>query len=287
MTVSPTPPTASAEAVAPAEPRRPRTVTHTRVVRTTQLTPHMVRVVLGGETVGALDPTTFTDRYIKLQFPPEVDGQRERLRTYTIRSFDADAGQLSVDFVIHGDEGLAGPWAAAAQPGDPMSFVGPGGAYAPSTEADWHLFIGDESALPAIAAALEALPAQARAKVFCEVGGPDDEQDLVCAAQPVDGELITWVHRTGETSPLVDAVTGWTFPAGAPQVFLHGDAGFVKDLRRHLRGERGVPVAALSASGYWRRGRTEEGWRSEKADWKAAVDSDEAGLAPLVSAQQA
>lgn len=267
-----------AQAPEPSAPQRVRVTTRTRVVRTERLTPHMVRVVLGGETVGALDPTAFTDRYIKLQFPPEVEGQRERLRTYTIRSFDAAAGELSVDFVIHGDEGLAGPWAAAAQPGDPMSFVGPGGAYAPSAEADWHLFIGDESALPAIAAALDELPVGARAKVFCEVGGPEDEQSLTCAAQPCDDELITWVHRTGGVSPLVDAVTGWTFPEGCPQVFLHGDAGFVKDLRRHLRGERGVPATALSASGYWRRGRTEEGWRSEKADWKAAVDSDEAGL---------
>lgn len=269
-------------------PKRVRVTTHTRVLRTERLTPHMVRIVLGGEGLATLDPTEFTDRYIKLQFPAEVDGQRERLRTYTIRSFDAAAREMAVDFVIHGDEGLAGPWAAAAQPGDPMSFVGPGGAYAPSAEADWHLFIGDESALPAIAAALEALPAGAHAKVFCEVGGPDDEQPLACAAQPCGSELVTWVHRTGEGSALIETVTGWTFPEGNPEVFLHGDAGFVKELRRHLRGERGVPTSALSASGYWRRGRTEEGWRSEKADWKAAVDSDEALLAgPLVSAEQA
>ncbi|SDC55906.1 NADPH-dependent ferric siderophore reductase, contains FAD-binding and SIP domains [Sanguibacter gelidistatuariae] len=290
MSVSPTPsaePTEPTERPEPAErggPRRARTSTQTRVVRTEQLTPHMVRVVLGGEALTALDPTAFTDRYVKLQFPPEVEGQRERLRTYTIRSFDAAAGELALDFVIHGDEGLAGPWAAAAQPGDPMSFAGPGGAYAPSAAADWHLFIGDESALPAIAAALEVLPAGARAKVFCEVGGPDDEQELVSAAQACDADLITWVHRTSGGSPLVDTVTAWTFPEGTPEVFLHGDAGFVKDLRRHLRGDRGVPVSALSASGYWRRGRTEEGWRSDKASWKAAVDSDEA---KLISAEQA
>ena len=269
--------------------RRERVSTLVHVVRTEQLTPHMVRVVLGGPALDGFAPTEFTDRYIKLQFPPEVEGQRERLRTYTIRSFDAAAAEMSVDFVIHGDEGLAGPWAAAAQPGDPMRFVGPGGAYAPSDTADWHLFIGDESALPAIAAALEALPAGARAKVFCEVGGPDDEQPLASAAEPCGSELVTWVHRTGEGSPLVDLVTGWTFPDGTPEVFLHGDAGFVKDLRRHLRGDRGVPPAALSASGYWRRGSTEEGWRSAKAEWKAAVETDEAqlvGAAPG-SAEQA
>lgn len=287
MTVPPVPnPTATAvsdasaaPAAAPEPARRERVATRTRVVRTERLSPHMVRVVLGGEDVAALDPTPFTDRYVKLLFPAEVEGQRERQRTYTIRSVDTAAAELTVDFVVHGDEGLAGPWAAAAQPGDPMSFYGPGGAYAPSPDADWHLFVGDESALPAIAAALEALAPGARAKVFLEVAGPADEQHLDSAGRATEGELVTWVHRdSAGPRGLVDAVTGWTFPAGEPQVFLHGDAGMVKELRRFLRAERGVTPQALSASGYWRRGRTEEGWRSDKAEWNASVQVDEASL---------
>lgn len=280
--------TAAAPAPAAREGRPVRVPTHSTVVRTERLTPHMVRVVLGGPGVAAIDPTPFTDRYVKLCFPPEVEGQRERLRTYTIRWFDAEAAELAIDFVVHGDEGLAGPWAASVLPGAEISFLGPGGAYAPSADAPWHLLVGDESALPAVAAALEAMPAGAQVKVFLEVDGPAGEQPLTSPAVAVDGgPLVTWVHRGtsghatagAEDSPLVEAVTGWDFPDGTPQVFLHGDAGFVKDLRRHLRGERGVPVAALSASGYWRRGRTEEGWRSDKAAWKAEVDSDDAALA--------
>lgn len=270
----------------PREARPVRVPTQAIVVRTEWVSPSMVRVVLGGPGVAALDPTPFTDRYVKLCFPPEVEGQRDRLRTYTIRWFDAEASELAIDFVVHGDEGLAGPWAAAVRPGTEISFLGPGGAYAPSDEAPWHLLVGDESALPAIAAALEALPETASVKVFLEVDGPQGEQALTSLAQVVDGgPLVTWVHRgvvgraTPEDSSLVEAVVGWGFPEGTPQVFLHGDAGFVKDLRRHLRGARGVPVAALSASGYWRRGRTEEGWRSDKAAWKAEVDSDDAALA--------
>jgi len=253
-------------------------VTSATVLRTERLTPHMVRVVLGGEGVAGFDAGPFADRYVKLRFPPEVEGGRPRLRTYTIRSWDPAAGELAIDFVVHGEEGLAGPWAVAARPGDAMTFLGPGGAFDPSTEADWHLLVGDESALPAIAAVLEVLPAGARVKAFVEVDGPADEQALSTQAAAVDGEVVTWVHR-GAGEALVDVVQGWSFPGGVPEVFLHGDAGCVRELRRFVRLERGVRVDMLSASGYWRRGRTEEAWRSEKAGWKAAVEADEQGSA--------
>ena len=160
--------------------------------------------------------------------------------------------------------------------GDPISFFGPGGDYAPSGSADWHLLVGDESALPAIAAALEAMPDGVPVLAVVEVASADEEQALTSP-----GALdLRWVHRDehpdrapGEA--LVEAVEALTFLPGTPQVFLHGDAGFVRTLRRHVRLERQVPVTSLSASGYWRRGRTEEGWRAEKADWKAAVERDE------------
>lgn len=286
-TASPAPP--AVPSARPAREGRPvRVPTQAVVVRTERLTPHMVRVVLGGPGLADFEPGEFTDRYVKLCFPPETEGQPERRRTYTVRWFDAAAGELAIDFVVHGDAGLAGPWAASVQPGASMSLLGPGGAYAPSVDADWHLLVGDESALPAIASALEAMPPGARVKVFLEVDGPEGELPLTSPATAVDGgPLVTWVHRGTaghatagvDDSPLVEAVTGWEFPAGVPQVFLHGDAGFVRDLRRFLRGERSMPVSALSASGYWRRGRTEEGWRSDKAAWKADVESDDAALA--------
>ncbi|MBD7997080.1 siderophore-interacting protein [Oerskovia gallyi] len=259
-------------------PRKPeRVATHAVVVRTERLTPHMIRVVLGGEGLDGFDPGPHTDRYVKLLFPAAAGPEgRVPMRTYTIRSWDPAAHELAIDFVAHGDEGLAGPWASAAQPGDTMSFFGPGGDYAPSGGYDWHLLVGDESALPAIAAALEAVPDGAPVLAVVEVASAAEEQTLT---SPGDLDL-RWVHRDAhpDRAPgevLVEAVEALTFLPGQPQVFLHGDAGFVRTLRRHLRLERGVPVTALSASGYWRRGRTEEGWRAEKADWKAAVALDE------------
>ncbi|WDZ84748.1 siderophore-interacting protein [Micromonospora cathayae] len=270
---------------------RPKKVTTAHVVRTERPTPHVIRLVLGGDELVGLPVGEYTDHYVKLLFPqpgvtypepfdPAVirrDLPREqwpRLRAYTVRAWDPAAVELTIDVVHHGDEGVAGPWAAALRPGDPVRFTGPGGAYAPSPAADWHLLVGDESALPAIAASLERLPAGAPARVFVEVAGPEDEQPL-----PGPGAVeLVWLHRgtrpVGDS--LVEAVRALEFPPGAVHAFVHGEATFVKELRRLLRIERGVPREMLSISGYWRRGFDDEGWRSSKPDWNRQVEVEEA-----------
>lgn len=261
-----------------------------------RLTPHMIRVVLGGQGLASFTPDDFSDSYVKLLFPPagapyttpfdlaEVQDQYPKLqwpakRTYTVRAWDPSSLRLTIDFVYHGDKGLAGPWAANARPGDLIQLLGPGGAYLPDPDADWHLMVGDDAALPAIAASLERMPAGATARVFLEVEGPEDEQPL-----PTDAAAeIVWVHRSApESQPgetLVELVRNTEFPDGDAHAFVHGDAGFVKDLRRHLRFERGISRDRMSVSGYWRRGRDEEGWRAVKAEWKAAIDAEEQAAA--------
>lgn len=265
-----------------------RRMTSLEVRRTTRLSPHMVRVVLGGDDLAAFPDTPHTDRYVKLQFPrpgvscPEpldLDQVRDSLprdewpvvRTYTVRDLDHAAGELTIDFVHHGEEGVAGPWAAAAQPGDVLALTGPGGAYAPDPDAAWHLFVGDESALPAIGAACERVPAGRPVVALLEVADAAEHQTLA-------GDVaVTWLHRDpARPGQLVDAVRAAAFPAGLPvervQAFVHGEAGFVRDVRRHLLQERGVPRDALSVSGYWRRGRDEDGWRADKQAERAAQD---------------
>jgi NADPH-dependent ferric siderophore reductase len=277
--------------VADPNPRRRRTPRTGTVVRTVRLTPHVVRVVLGGEGLAGFAPQ-HTDSYVKLLFPPpgasyaapfDVEDVQERLpreqwpvtRTYTVRRWDAAAGELTVDFVVHGDEGVAGPWALAARPGDTLQLFGPGGAYTPDAAAGWHLLAGDETALPAIAAALEVLPEGARAEVFLEVAGPEERQEL--AAGP--GVRVTWVHRGAAPGvALVAAVLGADLPEGDVQVFVHGEAGAVRELRRFVRTGLGVPRERLSVSGYWRVGRTEDRWQAEKPEWNAAVEAEEQGL---------
>ncbi|OKK15280.1 FAD-binding protein [Streptomyces sp. CB00455] len=269
---------------------RARTVGTAVVVRTERLTPHMVRIVLGGDGLAGFDAGEFTDHYIKILFPPQgvaypepwdlhrirtdfPRAQWPRQRAYTVRSWDAEHRELALDFVVHGDEGLAGPWAARVQPGETVRFLGPGGAYAPEPTAGWHLLVGDESALPAIAAAMERMPAGARVHAFVEVEGPEAEQKV----STPDGTAPVWIHRgdrpIGEA--LVEAVTSLEFPSADVHAFVHGEAGFVKDLRRHLRMERGIPRERLSISGYWRLGETDEGWRAIKRDWNAAVEAEQ------------
>ncbi|MFI5958693.1 siderophore-interacting protein [Cryptosporangium sp. NPDC051539] len=273
------------------QPRRPRQAREATVLRTEQLTPHLIRVVLGGEGLASFPAGEFTDHYVKILFPrdgvayPEPfdleairnDLPREdwpRVRTYTVRSWDAETGELAIDFVYHGDEGVAGPWAAAAEPGDVLRFQGPGGAYAPGEDADWHLLVGDEAALPAIAASLERMPAGRPAHVFLEVAGPDEELKLT-----VDPDTrVTWVHRGDRMvgDALVEAVRALDWPEGAVQAFVHGEANFVKALRTLLRVEKDVPRERLSISGYWRRGRDEDGWQTTKGEWNAKVEEEEA-----------
>ena len=220
------------------------------VRRTERITPHMVRVTFTGDDL-AVD-NGFTDRYVKLLFPvdggfpPNLDtlprNEMPPRRTYTIRSAGND--ELTIDFVHHGDSGLAGPWAANAKPGDELYFLGPGGAYAPDPTADWHLLVGDEAALPAIGAALEQLPAQADVTAIV---GSNEPQDL-----PHD---VTWV----DPQHVVETVRNLTLPAGRGHAFVHGEASMVKELRGLVK-----DVAQLSISGYWRRGLHEDAFQAEK-----------------------
>ncbi|MFE1208054.1 siderophore-interacting protein [Streptomyces albidoflavus] len=272
-------------------PARKAPQTHlARVVRTERLTPHMQRIVLGGEGLAHFSADEFTDHYVKVLFPPkgvtypepfDIAAIRAELprdqwpvtRTYTVRRWDAAAREITVDFVVHGDSGLAGPWASAAVPGDEIRLLGPGGAYAPGDQADWHLLAGDESALPAIAAALEALPADAEVRAYVEISGPEEEQEI----DGPQGKNVVWLHRGDAPvgSLVTEAVRSLEFPEGEVLAFVHGEAGFVKELRRHLRMERGIAREQLSISGYWRLGHNEDGWQASKRDWNAQVEAEQ------------
>jgi NADPH-dependent ferric siderophore reductase len=270
------------------------------VVRVEQLTRHMIRVVLGDSGKGTgfdtFTPIGKTDAYVKLVFvddavdvgtleqPLTLDsftGLDHSVRTYTVRHADTERREITIDFVVHGDHGIAGPWAAAAAPGKRIFVMGPNGAYTPDPTADWHLLAGDEAALPAISAALEALPDNAIGKVFLEVAGPEDEIELTAPA----GVDVVWIYRggradligddcAGDNAPLVATVTEAPWLPGQVQVFIHGEAQAVMhNLRPYIRKVRGVDAKwASSISGYWRRGRTEETFRQ----WKRELAEAEA-----------
>lgn len=262
-------------------PERPQIVLE--VLERIRLTPHLVRIVAGGPGIAAVADNGFTDAYTKMIFAPaqagltppyDMEVLRDKLpiellpsrRTYSIRRFDLAAGQIWIDFVTHGDDGIAGPWAANAQPGDPVVLGGIGGGYAPDATADWHLLVGDESALPAIAAALEAMPADATGVAFIEVQNQSEQLEVTAPA----GIDVRWLHRgdseAGTTSLLADAVQEMDWRAGRVQVFAHGERGAMKMLRPHLTQERGVERADLSLSAYWAHGRREDAFQAEKRE---------------------
>jgi NADPH-dependent ferric siderophore reductase len=134
--------------------------------------------------------------------------------------------------------------------------------------------VGDDAALPAIAASLRRVPAGVPVFAVIEVDGPEHQQPL---DSPGDLRVI-WVHRSrgpGEDASLqLEAVQALSLPDGRGNAFVHGEATAVRFVRRHLVLERGLSVEQLSASGYWKLRRTDEEWRAEKRDWIQTAEAD-------------
>jgi NADPH-dependent ferric siderophore reductase len=265
-----------------ARPRKPAKPQAVLTVRSRQqLSLHTVRLVAGGPGIADLRTNDFTDKYVKIIFvdpslglsapydlaalrgslPPD---QRPITRTYTARWLDADRQQLAIDFVVHGDDGIAAPWASRAEAGDTIVVSGAGGAYHPDPSNDWHLFVGDESALPAICSALEALPADSRGIAYLETHDPEQYLD----AEPPRGVELNWLHRdTPGSQPhlLADAVLTGSWHSGPVGVFAHGERESMKAVRAALK-QRLTERDQLSLSGYWAYGRTEEVFQAEKRE---------------------
>jgi NADPH-dependent ferric siderophore reductase len=272
-------------------PQRKRTMRRATVVSSEWLSPSMVRVFFTGSDLEVMRDLPYTDHYIKMLFAPAgapyawpFDPEQVRAehqpehwpvtRTYTVRSFDEATSTMAVDFVVHGDEGLAGPWARRARPGAEIGFFGPGGAFVPDPAADAHLLIGDEAALPAIAASLERLDRSAKAHVFLEI----EEDDCRQPVPGPDGLRVTWVARGDRAhgEALAEAVRAARLPEGCLSIFVHGNAYMVRDLRRYLCAERGIVKSAISMSGYWRPGATEDLWQATKREFNAQAETQNA-----------
>ncbi|NLU83528.1 siderophore-interacting protein [Rhodococcus sp. HNM0569] len=242
------------------------------VVRAESLTPTMRRVVLGGSDLEGFPFLTMApDDHVKLFFPdaetgeitmPEIgpDGMRlvpgaprPQSRDYTIRAFDADALELTLDFVLH-THGIAGNWAAAAEPGDRVGVLGPRGSHKYPADYDWYLLAADETALPALSRWLEELPADKQVLAFAEVADASSEIDL--SGRP--GATVTYLHRgtsePGTTTLLDDAVRAADFLDGEVFAWVAGEAGSLKPIRRYLTRELGLPKGQVKVDGYWRRG---------------------------------
>ncbi len=258
----------------------PLTLRKVEVVRVTDLTPGMRRITLGGDQLRvftsangfpqpAFDSPAFDDD-IRLVFSypgqdaPVLPTQQEKgldmpraprplTRTYTVRRWDPETGELDVDFVKHGI-GVGTTWAYRAQTGDHIHFYGPSASRAMPNDADWLLVAGDDTAIPAIARLLDELPEGARAQVFVEVA----EEAHRVPLRSMPRAEVTWLVRggaeAGTTTHLVDAVKNTDWWDGRPFAWVAGERTAVRDLRRHLVEDRGVPKEDIDFTGYWRRG---------------------------------
>ncbi|MFI6808473.1 siderophore-interacting protein [Streptomyces luteogriseus] len=269
-----------------------------QVVRTRRLGPSLVRVTFGGPDLHAFH-SDGRDQSLSLFLPhpgqPEPvvplelgdgwwqgwrelpDDVRAVMRSYTLRALRREPDEIDIDFALHGIEpgaavraGPASRWAARATAGDRVLLLGPAVAdnrairFRPPEDTDLVVVWGDETAVPAASAIVEALPAGTRARVWLEVPHADDIQDLVTEA---DAE-ITWLvgdERGAEASPMaLDALRAADLPpTERPYIWIAGESGCVKELRRHFVRDRGIDRRRVTFVGYWRRGVSEEQLRSE------------------------
>lgn len=244
------------------------------VLRRERVSPNMVRVTFGGDDLTGFRFLGF-DHWCRLALPVDGGGELGRLpstfnlggylrylrlpkdtrpviRNYTLRQFRAGS-ELDIDFVVHGEEGIAGPWARDVEPGARAAFIDQGRGFAP-VPAEWTLVVADESALPAAVGILRDLPRESTGHALIEVL---DEAD-VQAVQAPEGMTVQWLVRDSAQPPgalALPALEDLTVPAGLPYAFAAGESSLATGARRHLVKARGVPKRNVGFAGYWKRGR--------------------------------
>ncbi|WP_243039768.1 siderophore-interacting protein [Dyella sedimenti] len=237
------------------------------VLRVERLTPHMQRVVFGGDALrGFLSVSP--DDHVKLFFPnregrlvlPSLEQGRlefpegaepSPMRDYTPRRYDDELNELTVDFVLHGD-GPASAWAEQAAPGQRIGAGGPRGSFIVAEDFDHYVMIGDETALPAIGRWLDELPYGAHAVVLAEIPGSADRQPLSSRAE-VD---LSWFERDGidpaGSQLLENALERLPELPGDSFWWIAAESGRARRMRQYLNEALGVPKEWVRATGYWK-----------------------------------
>lgn len=251
------------------ERRYPPQLWQVPVLRTETVTPRMIRVGVGGPQLADFPPITGEAHVVLYFYEPGAElpdpltlqtarnnfaSARPAMRSYTLRRVDPVAHELDIDFVVHDETGPAAAWAQRTGPGDTLIVVGPSPGYQPDPDIAEHLFVGDETALPAIEVLLGQLPASAHATVLVEVADQAEEQELLSAAS-VD---VHWLHRDGASAgregSLVRGLAGIEVPSGDVAVWAAGEKAAIQAARTHLLTERGLDRRQVRASSYWRIG---------------------------------
>jgi NADPH-dependent ferric siderophore reductase len=212
------------------------------VARVADLSPGFRSVTFTGESLEGFTSLSFDD-HVKFVLPG-ADGNPV-MRDYTPRRFDAKARELTIEFALHGD-GPAAHWASKAEAGQRATIAGPRGSFVIPVDYEWHLFVGDETALPAIARRLEELPAGARAIVLAQV----NERDRRAFATPAQ-LTVQWFARPQD---LIEAVRSLGLPGGEGYAWCAGEARAMAQVRGILVDEKGHDKHAIRAAAYWKQG---------------------------------
>ena len=213
------------------------------VLRVAQISPHFRRITFASDSLADFISASFDD-HLKLIL--DTGRGEPAMRDYTPRRFDAAARELDIEFALHGD-GQAANWAAQAAPGQRVMIGGPRGSFIVPTDYTWHLLIGDDTALPAVARRVEELPAGTRALVRMVVADAADRR-LPASAAAVD---VQWFDSA---EALLASVRALTLPAGEGYAWCAGEAATTAELRGVLVNEKGHSRHAIRAAAYWKRG---------------------------------
>lgn len=232
-----------------------------------RITPNMIRVVFAGPDLEGF-PEGRDGANCKLLLPEVgegrasfakrlTDGSAPVRRTYTVRKYAAETGELTIDFVDHGDDGPASRWANHAKPGDFLGLTGPGMPKLLRFDADWYLVAADPSALPVAAVTLEALPKGAKGVAIFEVPSEADKQDINAPA----GIEVHWLihsHSHASSTAQEAFIKELSWPEGTVQTCIAGESGVIKALRSFLHNDKQIPREDTYISGYWKIGLVED-----------------------------
>lgn len=240
------------------------------VSKTAPLTPTLVRITLSGPGVDDFLSTGIGDEYVRLFFPhgedptdvslPVPDGDwwatpegapDAPMRTYTISGVRADQQEIDIDFVIH-EAGIAGPWAAAARPGHVLGLNSPTGLYAPPPEIAWQVLVSDLTGLPAVARIAGGVAEGIRTRIVVEVAA-DSDRIALDVGENVD---ITWVvggngHGPSTLGQIVRSIVDDRLELTEGYIWVAGETVALRDVRKYLRRELGLPASRFKVVGYW------------------------------------
>jgi NADPH-dependent ferric siderophore reductase len=234
------------------------------VRRTARLSAGLVRLTLQHETLHSFPSTGVGDEYVRVHFPDEsgelrepridgdnwvFDGEYPHVQPYTVRRHDAAAGEIDIDFVLHG-HGRAAAFASAAKPGDRLMFGSPRGLYEAPEDVGRCVFVTDATGIPALGRLLEQLGDHAHALAVVEIAEDGHQIEFESAAR-LDVQWIVGRGNGVAPSAMTEVLRSVELTDDT-YVWVAGEAGELREARRHLRHDRALSATRYKVIGYWR-----------------------------------